>query len=102
MIRCRASALEASLTGASLEKSIAWYTDVLGFTIDRRHQRNGKAVAVSLRAGSMRILLTQEDGTKGADHLKGEGFSLQITTSQSAHHRDLDGFRLTMSSAQAG
>lgn len=44
------------------------------------HERNGKLVAVSIRAGSVRILLGQDDGAKGWDRVKGEGFSMQITT----------------------
>lgn len=30
----------------------------------------------------MRILLTQDDGAKGLDRVRGDGFSLMITTSQ--------------------
>lgn len=41
-------------------------------------------IAVSLKAGAVRILLTQDDGTKGLDRIKGVGLSLQITTHQSA------------------
>ena len=122
--------LEASLTVSSLEKSAAWYVDILGFVIDRRHEREGRLIAVSLRAGAVRLLLTQDDGAKGGSRSKGEGFSLQITTRQSAdelanqakHHgatldtepttapwgvrifrlRDPDGFRITISSSQPG
>jgi uncharacterized glyoxalase superfamily protein PhnB len=72
--------LEASLTVRDLDTSVAWYTEVLGFTIDRKHERGGKPIAVSLRAGAVRILLTQDDGAKGLDRAKGGGFSLQITT----------------------
>jgi lactoylglutathione lyase len=79
----RASELTASLTVNDLEKSVAWYRDVLGFTIDRRHERDGKLMGVSLKAGLVRILLNQDDGAQGRDRAKGEGFSLQITTSQS-------------------
>lgn len=75
--------LSASLTVMDLQKSVAWYRDVLGFTIDREHERDGKLMAVSLRAGSVRILLGQDDGARGWDRVKGEGFSLQITTDQS-------------------
>ena len=77
-----ALSLSAALTVADLEKSVAWYRDVLGFSIDRKHEREGKLVAVSLRAGEVRLLLGQDDGAKGADRVKGEGFSLQITTDQ--------------------
>ncbi|HUG01464.1 MAG TPA: VOC family protein, partial [Longimicrobiales bacterium] len=38
--------------------------------------------AVSLRAGEVRILIGQDDGAKGWDRVKGEGFSLHITTEQ--------------------
>ena len=74
--------LGASLTVADVRRSLAWYRDVLGFALDREHERDGKLIAVSLRAGDIRILLTQEDGAKGVDRLKGQGFSLQITTAQ--------------------
>ena len=36
----------------------------------------------AVRPGAVRILLTQEDGAKGVNRLKGEGFSFQITTLQ--------------------
>jgi uncharacterized glyoxalase superfamily protein PhnB len=77
-----AQSLEASLTVADVRRSLDWYRDVLGFTLDREHERGGKLLAVSLRAGAVRILLGQDDGAKGLDRVKGQGFSLQITTSQ--------------------
>ena len=63
--------LGASLTVADVRRSLAWYRDVLGFSLDREHERDGKLIAVSLRAGEVRILLTQEDGAKGVDRVKG-------------------------------
>lgn len=123
-----AQSLEASLTVKGLEASVTWYTSVLGFSIDRRHERGGRLIAVSLRAGDVRLLLTQDDGAKGLDRAKGEGFSLQITTTQdvdalaarikergwtldaepfSTPHarafrlRDPDGFRFTVSTPPA-
>lgn len=124
----QADSLEASLTVGQLERSAAWYCDALGFAIDRRHEREGKTIAIALRAGAVRILLAQDDGAKGMERIKGEGISLQITTSQQAEDiasrlkaygssldteptrmpwgvtvlrvRDPDGFRLTISSTQ--
>ena len=121
--------LEASLTVKHLEQSTSWYTEVLGFAVDRRHEREGKLIAVTLRAGAVRILLTQDDGAKGLDRVKGAGLSLQITTPQSVdavaaeikkhgaildtepttmpwgvriiRFRDPDGFRFTLSSPHA-
>ena len=123
-----AQSLEASLTVADVRRSVAWYRDVLLFTVDREFERDGRLFAVSLRAGAIRILLTQDDGAKGADRAKGAGFSLQITTAQDIDAlafnakrtgavldtepadawgarvfrlRDPDGFRLVVSSPRA-
>jgi uncharacterized glyoxalase superfamily protein PhnB len=120
--------LDASLTVKNLEQSAKWYVDVLGFSEDRRYEREGRLLALSLRAGAVRILLSQDDGAKGLDREKGAGLSLQITTQQSADAladrikkqgwtldtepltmphgvrafrlRDPDGFRFTISSTQ--
>ncbi len=124
-----ASDLAASLTVGDIRKSLAWYRDVLGFTVHQEHARNGTLRAVSLRAGAARILLSQDDGAKGPDRIKGQGISLQLTTAQNideiaqrvtAHGavldteptdafgarmfrvRDPDGFRLTISSGRPG
>ena len=78
----RARTLSASLTVKDLQKSLAWYQDVAGFTVDQKHERDGKMMGVSLKAGDVRILLGQDDGAKGWDRVKGEGFSLQFTTAQ--------------------
>src|SRR5207302_10142881 len=78
----RARTLSASLTVKDIRKSLAWYRDVLGFTVDKEHERDGKLRAVSLKAGEVRILIGQDDGAKGLDRVKGEGFSLQFTTAQ--------------------
>ena len=78
----RGRALSASLTVKDLAKSLGWYRDVLGFVVDREHERDGRPVAASLKAGQVRILINQDDGAKGWDRPKGEGFSLQITTAQ--------------------
>jgi uncharacterized glyoxalase superfamily protein PhnB len=78
----RGRSLSASLTVNDLDKSLAWYRDVVGFTVDQKYEREGKVRAVSLKAGAVRLLLTQDNGARGADRVKGVGFSLQITTAQ--------------------
>jgi uncharacterized glyoxalase superfamily protein PhnB len=121
--------LSASLTVADLQKSLAWYRDLLGFAVDRQHEREGKLLAVSLKAGNVRLLIGQDDGAKGLNRVKGEGFSLMITTDDDIDElaarikaagvtldlepadmpwgarvfrlHDPDGFRLTISSAPA-
>lgn len=79
----RGRALTAALTVNDVEKSLAWYRDVVGFTVDQRYERDGALTSVSLKAGDVRIILSQDDGAKGRDRVKGEGFSLRITTVQS-------------------
>jgi len=120
-----ATSLVASLTVASVVRSRDWYRDVLGFTVDREFERDGGLFAASMRAGTARILLSQDNGAKGEERSKGEGFSLQFTTTQDVDAiadrakskgakldtepsdvwgarvfrlRDLDGFRLVISS----
>jgi uncharacterized glyoxalase superfamily protein PhnB len=124
----RGRELTASLTVSDLEKSLAWYHDVLRFSIDRKHERDGVVTGVSIMAGAVRLLLNQDDGAKGKDRVKGQGFSLQITTAQDIDElargvkarggtldtepadmpwgvrlfrvRDPDGFKLTISSVR--
>jgi uncharacterized glyoxalase superfamily protein PhnB len=78
----RAKSLAASLTVNDLQASLVWYRDVVGFTVHQQHEREGKLVAVSLKAGAVQLLIGQDNGAKGLNRVKGAGFSLQVTTSQ--------------------
>jgi lactoylglutathione lyase len=78
----RAGALTASLTVKDLRASVAWYRDVMGFTVDREYERDGKLRSVAIVAGVVRLLLNQDDGAKGWDRAIGTGFSLQFITKQ--------------------
>ncbi len=126
----RARALSISLTVKDIAKSLAWYADVVGFTVDQKHEHGGKLVSVSLMAGDVNVRLNQDDGAKGWDRVKGEGMSLYFSTVQSVDEiarlikqrggalesepadmpwgartfrlRDPDGFRLTISSIKNG
>ena len=77
-----ASMLSISLTVKDIGTSLAWYHDVLGFPIDWKIEREGKLRSVALKAGNARISINQDDGAKGWDRIKGQGFSLNITTEQ--------------------
>ena len=77
-----ASTLSASLTVKDLSKSLAWYQEVLGFTIERKIERDGRLRGVTLKAGEVRLSINQDDGAKGWNRIKGEGFSLRIITNQ--------------------
>jgi uncharacterized glyoxalase superfamily protein PhnB len=78
-----ADSLSASLTVRDLRASIAWYRDVVGFTLDREMVRDGVLRAAAMRAGAVRILLNQDDGAKGFERTTGLGFSLTVSTRQS-------------------
>ncbi|MBA3671289.1 MAG: VOC family protein [Gemmatimonadaceae bacterium] len=78
----RARSLGVSLTVKDLNSSVAWYRDVVGFTVDRNMEREGKLVAVALKAGDVHILLNHDNGAKGWERTKGEGLSLMYTTTQ--------------------
>ena len=124
-----ASTVGVSLTAKDLPASVAWYRDVVGFTVDQEYVREGTLRAVAMRAGDVRILLNQDDGGRGWERVKGEGFSLSFTTSQIIDEvadrikarggkldtepadmpwgvrmfrlRDLDGYKLSISSPRA-
>ena len=70
------------ITANDLMKSLAWYTDVVGFTIEERWIRDGVLAGVSLRAGKATFMLGQDDWKKGRDRQKGAGFRLYCETSQ--------------------
>jgi len=69
-----------------LEKSLAWYRDVVGFAVEERWERDGKLAGVGLKAGNVSVMIGQDDWKKGRDRKKGEGFRLYCTTTQ-----DIDG-----------
>lgn len=65
-----------------LQRSVAWYRDVLGFTVGERWEREGRLIGVELAAGRVRFMLSQDDWKKGRDRKKGEGFSMYCSTAQ--------------------
>jgi uncharacterized glyoxalase superfamily protein PhnB len=77
-----ATVLMASLTVRDIHRSLSWYRDIVGFTVETQMEREGKLRAVRLSAGPVRILINQDDGAKGWDRVKGEGFSLTFNTNQ--------------------
>jgi uncharacterized glyoxalase superfamily protein PhnB len=70
------------LTVNDVEKSLAWYRDVLGFVPGDRWEHEGKLMGVELQAGSVTFMIGQDDWKKGRDRKKGEGFRLYCTTTQ--------------------
>jgi uncharacterized glyoxalase superfamily protein PhnB len=74
--------LSPSFTANDLEKSIAWYRDVVGFVVGERWERDGKLVGCDLRAGTVSLMLGQDDWQKGRDRAKGQGFRIYCGTTQ--------------------
>jgi uncharacterized glyoxalase superfamily protein PhnB len=78
----RLRTLMPSITASDLQASLAWYRDVLGFTVAEEYRRDDKLMGVRLMAGSVQILLGQDDFAKGRDRQKGAGLRLFCTTAQ--------------------
>jgi uncharacterized glyoxalase superfamily protein PhnB len=81
------SAVILSLTATDLAKSVAWYRDVVGFAVDYVRDDNGKPTSAGIRAGASKIFLNQDDGGRGWERVKGEGFAVTFETAQ-----DVDAF----------
>ena len=83
----RLRAFQPSLTVNDLDRSIRFYTDVLGFIVSQRwNDDKGVLRGVMLKAGSCELGLSQDDWAKGRDRQKGVGVRLWTTTAQ-----DVDG-----------
>jgi uncharacterized glyoxalase superfamily protein PhnB len=78
----RARAAHTSFTVNDLAKSIAFYRDGIGFTQQEEWKNDGKLVGVGLRAGTVEIFLSQDDGAKGWDRKKGIACSVSFITAQ--------------------
>jgi uncharacterized glyoxalase superfamily protein PhnB len=75
-------AASPAFTVNDLDRSLAWYRDVLGFSVGERWEQDGKLMGVSLKAGKVDFMIAQDDWKKGRDRKKGDGFRLYCTTTQ--------------------
>ena len=66
-----------SLTVDNLQRSLDFYVG-LGFTVEDRWEDKGVLLGVMLRAGDARLGLSQDDGKKGQDRVKGVGMRLYV------------------------
>lgn len=78
----RLRSVSIGLTVNDLARSLAWYRDVLGFVVTDEWRVEGKLEGVEMRAGSVAIMLGQDDWKKGRDRIKGEGIRLYGRTVQ--------------------
>ena len=79
-LRLRSAA--PGFTVNDIEKSMAWYRDVLGCVVEERWEHEGKLEGVSMLAGAVSFMLSQDDWKKGRDRKKGEGVRLWFGTAQ--------------------
>jgi predicted enzyme related to lactoylglutathione lyase len=78
----RLRAVEPALTVDDIERSLRFYTDVLGFVVGERWEEGGQLRGVSLKAGACSLGLSQDDWARGRGRKKGEGISLWCSTAQ--------------------
>ena len=71
-----------AITATDLQTSLAWYRDVLGFTMAEEYKNEGVVMGVRMSAGSVQIMLGQDDFAKGRDRQKGAGLRIFCTTDQ--------------------
>ena len=71
-----------SFTVDNIDKSVAFYRDVLGFTQKDKWEEEGALKGVELLAGSVTFWLDQDDWKKGRGRVKGEGFRISCVTLQ--------------------
>lgn len=69
-------------TVADIERSLAWYRDVLGCFVKERWEHEGRLMGAEMVAGAVTFYLGQDDWKKGRDRIKGQGCRLYCTTGQ--------------------
>jgi uncharacterized glyoxalase superfamily protein PhnB len=67
----------ASLTVNKLDDSLRFFTG-LGFEVEEQWEHEGVVQGAMLKAGQVRLGLSQDDGKKGKDRVKGTGMRLYI------------------------
>lgn len=69
-----------SFTVNDVDRSLAWYLDVLGFTIGDKWEHDGKLMGAEILAGKTKFWIGQDDWKKGRDRVKGVGVRIYCTT----------------------
>ena len=66
-----------SLTVNNLQQSLDFFGG-LGFEVEDRWEEDGKLLGAMLKAGDARLGLSQDDGKKGLNRVKGVGMRIYI------------------------
>ena len=94
----RLRSIEPGFTVNDLDRSLRFYTEVLGFIVGQRWTNDsGKLVGVMLKAGVCQLGLSQDDWAKGRDRKKGEALRVWCTTAQ-----DIDALAKRIKTAGVG
>jgi catechol 2,3-dioxygenase-like lactoylglutathione lyase family enzyme len=78
----RLTGFTPSLTVNDLSKSLAFYTDGMGFIVGERWSDGDVLRGVMLKAGVCELGLSQDDWKQGRDRKKGAGFRIWCDTAQ--------------------
>ena len=74
--------LTPGFTTNDLQRSMAFYRDVLGFVIGDEWRDNGTLTGCEIHAGAITFMLNQDDFNKGRDRAKGIGTRIWCHTAQ--------------------
>ncbi len=78
----RLRGFEPSFTVNDIERSLRFYTDVLGFIVIEEMTDGDVLQGALLQAGVCRLGLSQDDWAKGRDRRKGDGMRIWCKTAQ--------------------
>lgn len=78
----RLRSFEPTFTVNDIERSVRFYTDVLGFIVIEQMTDGAVLQGVILQAGVAQLNLSQDDWAKGRDRKKGEGMRIWCKTAQ--------------------
>jgi catechol 2,3-dioxygenase-like lactoylglutathione lyase family enzyme len=78
----RVRGFEPTFTVNEIERSVHFYTDVLGFIVVEQMTDGAVLQGVVLQAGVSKLNLSQDDWAKGRDRKKGEGMRIWCRTAQ--------------------
>jgi uncharacterized glyoxalase superfamily protein PhnB len=73
----RGTSVMPSLTVNNLQQSLDFFAG-LGFEVEDRWEEKGVLLGAMLKAGEARLGLSQDDGKKGRDRIKGVGVRIYI------------------------
>jgi catechol 2,3-dioxygenase-like lactoylglutathione lyase family enzyme len=90
----RLRSFEPTLTVNDIERSVRFYSDVLGFIVIEQMTDGAVLQGALLKAGVCTLGLSQDDWAKGRDRRKGEGMRIWCHTAQ-----DIDALALRISAA---